>query len=115
MTRNWTIGKPAWCWPDDVDKTGTEDRCGLRYMPVLQTDPVGYQWHVAKVFVDEDDDEMLADARLIASAPDLLRIVEQMAIAIEGEGEFEMWDEDWQANYRAAKAVLNAIANKGDK
>lgn len=82
MTRNWTIGKPAWCWPDDVDKTGTEDRGGLRYLPVIQTDHVGYSWHVAKVFVDEDDDEMLADARLIAAAPELLAACKEMAMLL---------------------------------
>jgi hypothetical protein len=61
---------------------------------------------VAYVPFDEDHH---ANARLIATAPELLRIVQDMALAIEGEGEFAMWDEGWQDNYRAAKAAIAKV------
>ena len=74
MTRNWKLGEPGWCWPDDVDETGTETRSGSRYLPLINTDDSrnGYSWTVAKIFVDEDDPDMFKDARLIEAAPDLL-------------------------------------------
>lgn len=71
-TRDWTLEEPSWGWPDNVDETGTDAAYGYRYVPIKQTRQDGYWWHVARVSVDEGDDEMLADARLIAAAPDLL-------------------------------------------
>ena len=71
-TRDWTLEEPSWGWPDNVDETGTDAAYGYRYVPIKQTRQDGYWWHVARVSVDEGDDEMLADARLIAAAPELL-------------------------------------------
>jgi len=73
MTRNWSLGPAAWSWPDDVDETGCEGRMANRYLPIEHTAYGGSGWQVAQVFVDEGDDEMLADARLVMAAPDLLR------------------------------------------
>jgi hypothetical protein len=75
--RNWKLGDVSWGWPDDVDATGTDTACGYRYLPVIQTDCTGYSWEAARVRVDEDDDEMLADARLIASAPEMLAVMRE--------------------------------------
>lgn len=71
-SRDWTLEEPRWGWPDNVDETGTDAAYGYRYVPIKQTRQDGYWWHVARVSVDEGDDEMLADARLIAAAPDML-------------------------------------------
>lgn len=72
MTRNWSLGQAAWAWPDDVDETGCDRRMADRYLSVEHTEYGGSGWQVAKVFVDEDDMDMLDDARLIAAAPELL-------------------------------------------
>jgi hypothetical protein len=42
---------------------------GYRYFPVRA---VGKTWDIANVFADEDDKEMVANARLIAAAPEML-------------------------------------------
>jgi hypothetical protein len=42
---------------------------GFRYFPVRAA---GKTWDIANVFADEDDEEMVANARLIAAAPELL-------------------------------------------
>ncbi len=76
--RSWSCGSPQWGWPDDVDRTGTETASGYRYLPITQTCSAGYAWTVARVLVDEDDDEMLADASLIAVAPEMLSILKEV-------------------------------------
>lgn len=90
MTRNWHLGEPGWSWPDDVDQTGTENRGAHRYLPVLNTeryaDNVIREWEVARVFVDEDDAEMLDDARLIACAHRLLEALEAVVAGADGTG-----------------------------
>lgn len=80
MTRDWKLSEPAWCWPDDVDETGTEPSSASRYLPLINTDKEkdGYNWLVAKILVDEDDPEMLEDARLIEAAPDLLGALQSL-------------------------------------
>jgi hypothetical protein len=82
-TRSWSRGDPRWGWPDDVDITGTETAGGYRYLPITQTCGDGYTWTVARVYADEDDDEMLADARLISAAPDMLAALHVAANAID--------------------------------
>lgn len=90
MTRNWHLGEPGWSWPDDVDETGTETRSAHRYLPVLNTeryaDNVIREWEVARVFVDEDDAEMLDDARLISCAARLLETLETLVAAADNTG-----------------------------
>ena len=72
MERCWSLGQASWAWPDDVDETACAGRMADRYLPIEHTGCGGSGWQIAKVFVDEDDAEMLADARLIAAAPELL-------------------------------------------
>lgn len=43
---------------------------------------------------------------LLLKAPELLRVVGDMTLAIEGEGEFTMWDDDWQEIYKRAKQLI---------
>jgi uncharacterized membrane-anchored protein len=43
---------------------------GYRYFPVRA---IGKTWDIANVFADEDDEEMVANVRLIATAPELLK------------------------------------------
>lgn len=83
--RSWRLGSATWGWPDDVHSTGTETACGYRYLPVIQTDKTGYSWVAARVPVDEDDQEMLEDARLIAAAPELLRAAKIAATMMGGD------------------------------
>lgn len=87
MTRNWSLGPAAWVWPDDVDETGCDNRMAVRYLPIEHTEYGGSGWQVAKVFVDEGDDEMLADAQLIAAAPELLAACREMAEIIHSMSE----------------------------
>lgn len=108
MTRDWYLGEPGWGWPDDVDKTGTETRCGYRYLPVInkeRVDDVMREWQVTRVFVDEDDPEMLEDAQLIMSAPKLLEAC-QLLVALE-DGDIHAADTRWKT---ARNMMREAIA-----
>jgi hypothetical protein len=51
-------------------------------LPITQTCGDGYTWTVARVHADEGDDEMLADARLISAAPDMLAAL-KMCVELE--------------------------------
>lgn len=53
---------------------------GYRYFPVRAS---GQTWDIANVFADEDDPEMLANARLIAAAPELLSALREVADGCE--------------------------------
>jgi hypothetical protein len=76
--RDWKLGDVAWGWPDDVDRTGTEERGGYRYVPLWQCDGhLGY--HVARIYMDEGDPAMESDARLIVAAPALLAALKEVA------------------------------------
>lgn len=85
MQRDWSLGDPAWAWPDTVDETGTGNVGSSRYLPVIQVRDDGYTWTVAKVFVDEGDQDMADDARLIAAAPDLLAALKRIMFDV-GDG-----------------------------
>lgn len=74
MTRNWHLGEPEW------EDRGVEGGGGYRYLPLVCTDReegVLREYTVAKIYVDEDDPEMLEDARLIAAAPKLQLTAEE--------------------------------------
>ncbi len=49
---------------------------GFRYFPVRGA---GQTWDICNVFADEDDDEMLANVRLVSVAPELLEACKEMA------------------------------------
>lgn len=68
--RNWKLD-PEEHWED----RGVEGGGGYRYLTVQNADATGGH-EVARVWVDEDDGEMLADARLITAAPALLAVIE---------------------------------------
>ena len=95
--RNWSLGEAAFGWPDDVDRTGTDQRSGYRYVPLWQCDrQLGYQ--VARIYLDEGDQEMAADAQLIAAAPDLLAALRHAVMVMQHydidehlAGEFEIF------------------------
>jgi hypothetical protein len=42
----------------------------------------------------------------LLKAPELWRVVNDMTLAIEGEGEFTTWDDSWQQVYKRAKQLL---------
>lgn len=76
MTRNWHLGEAAW------EDRGVEGGGGYRYLPLLCTDRtrgVLREYQVGKIYVDEDDPEMLDDAQLIAAAPTLQLTEEELA------------------------------------
>lgn len=76
--RDWKLGDVAWGWPDDVDRMGTGPSCGYRYAPVWQcSGQLGY--HVARIYLDEGDEGMASDARLIVAAPALLAALKEVA------------------------------------
>lgn len=105
MERSWSIGPAAWLWPDDVDETGCDTRMADRYLPIEHTGYGGSGWQVAKVFVDEDDKEMLADAHLISAAPDLLASLKAIVEASQFEGEVAWLEKLWpQVNAALDKA-----------
>lgn len=112
--RNWHLGEPGWSWPDDVDETGTENRSAHRYLPVLNTeryaDNVIREWEVARVFVDEDDTEMLDDARIIAAAATLYTAC-QLLVALE-DSATHYADTRWKT---ARELMRNALASVGEK
>jgi hypothetical protein len=114
MTRNWRLwrlGDVSWGWPDNVDQTGTDTASGYRYIPVINTDHVGYSWHVAKVFVDEDDPEMLEDAQLIAAAPALKDALERL-LEVCGQAEHVHADDYTAALTAANNAIAQAEGRK---
>ncbi len=43
---------------------------------------------------------------LLLTAPELSSVVTDVTLAIEGEGEFQMWDDSWQEIYKRAKKVI---------
>ncbi len=53
---------------------------GFRYFPVRGE---GQTWDICNVFADEDDDEMQANVRLVASAPEMLDALRLAADAID--------------------------------
>lgn len=73
---------------------------GYRYFPVRSS---GQTWDIANVFADEDDPEMLANARLIAAAPELLQELKRL---------LSMWEKaiGWEKDYMdmgdAARAAI---------
>lgn len=71
MTRNWKLeSEERW------DDRGTNGG-GYRYLSLRNTDP-GDSWEVARIWVDEEDHEMLEDAHLIAAAPALKAALERI-------------------------------------
>lgn len=113
-SRNWHLGEPGWSWPDDVDKTGTETRSAHRYLPVKNTqqypDHVVKEWEVARVFVDEDDAEMLDDARLIEVAPKLLEAC-KLLVALEITDVNDA-DTRWALSRRLMREAIAHVENK---
>jgi hypothetical protein len=43
---------------------------------------------------------------LLLTAPELSSVVTDVTLAIEGEGEFQMWDDGWQDIYKRAKQLI---------
>jgi hypothetical protein len=114
--RHWTLGPPGWGWPDNVDKTGTENASGYRYLPVINTriekdvTQIVRTWQVARIFVDEDDAEMLEDAQLIAAAPKLLEAA-KLLVTLE-DNEVHDADTRWKT---ARNLLREAIAQAEGK
>lgn len=102
MTRNWHLSEPEW------EDRGVEGGGGYRYLPLVCTDREGgvlREYHAAKIYVDEDDAEMLDDAQLIAAAPALLAACKALVALVERD--YVGYDaiEEWQ---QATKSIAKA-------
>jgi hypothetical protein len=106
MERYWSLGQASWAWPDDVDETACAGRMADRYLPIEHTGYGGSGWQVAKVFVDEDDAEMLADARLIAAAPELLQHLRECFQMLEDYYDAMSMDGDEWAILASTRAII---------
>ena len=110
--RDWKLGDVAWGWPDDVDRMGTGPSCGYRYAPVWQCDgQLGY--HVARVYLDEGDEDMASDARLIVAAPALLAALKEVAEECEyrlRKGE----DSGDRHTLKLCRAAISKAEGKGE-
>ena len=95
----WTVGPEDWL-------ISQSSGMGYRNFPVRA--PEGFD--VAMVYCDEDDDEQVANARLIAAAPDLLEACELLLIYLGDWNDME--DETCAAARRAiAKARGQEVSN----
>lgn len=112
MSRNWRLGDPAWSWPDDVDATGTDTVGAFRYLPLINTDEDGSQWTAAKVFVDYGDTAMLADARLIAAAPEMLAVCRAISNDLSL---FQFTDGEYRLSEQTANVILQSLRLVIDK
>jgi hypothetical protein len=110
--RDWKLGDVAWGWPDDVDRMGTGPSCGYRYAPVWQCDgQLGY--HVARIYLDEGDEDMASDARLIVAAPALLAALKEVAEECEyrlRKGE----DSGDRHTLKLCRAAISKAERKGE-
>jgi hypothetical protein len=79
---------------------------GDRHVSVINELSSTRQWEVAMVYIDDDDPETLADARLIVAAPKLLKALKDCMALIERD--YAGYDaiKEWQQE--AVKAITTA-------